>query len=101
MSKECDQIQKKTEAINSITVTDVKTLQRYLGMVKYVGKYIPHLFELTSPLRELLQKGIQLHWTERLEMAMKRITKPITESPTLRHSDPNKAVTITADASQY
>ena len=34
-------------------------------------------------------------------MAMKRINKLITESPTLRHFDPNKAVTITADASQY
>ena len=53
MSKECDHIV-KTEAINSMKVTDVKTLQRYLVMVTYVGKYIPHLSELTSPLRDLL-----------------------------------------------
>ena len=91
----------KTEAINSMKVTDVKTLQRYLGMVTYVGKYIPNLADLTAPLRELLHKDIQWHWTERHEKAMKQINKLITESPTLIHFDPNKSVTITADASSY
>lgn len=40
----------KTEAINKTLVPeDISTLQQFLGMVNYLGKYIPNLSELTTP----------------------------------------------------
>ena len=35
-----------------------KDLQRYLGMVNYLGKFVPRMSEYTAPLRTLLQKNV-------------------------------------------
>ena len=34
-------------------------LQRFLGMVTYMGKFIPKLFQETTPLGELLKKNVE------------------------------------------
>lgn len=48
---------KKTAAINELPApTDVNSLQHFLGMVNYLGKFIPNLSELVSPLRQLTHK---------------------------------------------
>ena len=44
---------------------DKKRVQRLLGMVNYVGKFVPNLSEITLPLRELLKKDVAWHWTVR------------------------------------
>ena len=36
-----------------------KGIQRLLGMVNYVGKFVPTISEITSPLRQLLKKDTQ------------------------------------------
>ena len=36
----------------------VNELQRFLVMVNYLGKFIPNLTEHTTPLRNLLKKGV-------------------------------------------
>ncbi|GFO13434.1 retrovirus-related pol polyprotein from [Plakobranchus ocellatus] len=91
----------KIEAIKTINPKDKKELQRFLGMVTYVGKYIPNLFQITYPLRVLLQKEIEWHLNDTHDSAIKHIKDMITTSSTLRHFDPSKEVIVTADASQY
>ena len=48
------------EKINAIAnmppPTDVLSLQRLLGMTKYLSQYIPNESTITAPLRELLKK---------------------------------------------
>ena len=41
---------------------DKKDAQRLLGLINYVGKFIPNLSELTAPLRELLVKNKPWQW---------------------------------------
>jgi len=36
--------------------TDVAALQRLLGLTQYLSKFLPHLSDVTKPLRELTQK---------------------------------------------
>ncbi|GFR92696.1 transposon Ty3-I Gag-Pol polyprotein [Elysia marginata] len=84
-----------------MSIPDKKSLQRYLGMVPYVGKFIPNLAEITKPLRELLQEDVVWQWAQRQEEAVKIVSDTITNSGTLMHFDPKKEVTITADSSQY
>ena len=36
----------------------VNELQRFLGMVNYLGKFIPNFVEHTTPLRNLLKKDV-------------------------------------------
>ena len=42
---------KKIKAISEIPPEDKPALQRFLGMVNYLGKFIPNLSELTTSLR--------------------------------------------------
>ena len=53
------------EKINAIVnmppPTDVPSLQRLLGMTKYLSQYIPNESTITAPLRELLKKMLNRH----------------------------------------
>ena len=36
-----------------------KELQRFLGMVNYLGKFLPNLSDVSAPLRKLLNKDFE------------------------------------------
>ena len=44
--------------------SDKKGTQRLLGLTNYVAMFSLKLSEVTSPLRELLQKDVDWHWEE-------------------------------------
>lgn len=47
----------KVESVQgTATPQNVSDLQRFLGMVSQLGRFIPHLTEKTKPLRDLLRK---------------------------------------------
>ena len=57
---------KKIEAIvNMPKPTDVTSLQRLLGMIKYLAQYIPNESAITEPLRKLLKKDAGIQSTTR------------------------------------
>ena len=41
-------------------------LQSFLGMVTYMGNFIPHLSHHTEPLRQLLKKDVMFYWMTNL-----------------------------------
>ena len=48
---------KKVQGITEMTVpTDKQQLQSFLGMVNYMGTFIPNLSHHTEPLRAMLKK---------------------------------------------
>ena len=51
----------KIEAITKIPLppNSVNELQQFLGMITYLGKFIPNLAEVTSPLCTLLKKEVK------------------------------------------
>ena len=51
----------KTEAITKLSLPrSVNNLHRFLGMINYLGKFIPKLAEHAFPLRNLLKKDVVL-----------------------------------------
>ena len=60
---------------------DKQALQRFLGMVNYVSKFIEHLSEKAKPLRDLIKKEIEWHWTHVQEKAYKDLKRSLTEAP--------------------
>ena len=91
----------KVQAITDMpSPSDVKGLQRFLGMVNYLSKFIPGYSQLTAPLRELLHKNTSFVWLPHHDTAFKEIKKAITQPTILKYYDVNKEVTITCDASK-
>ena len=79
---------------------DKKAVQRLLGMINYVGKFIPNLAEITKPLRELLKKEIDWHWNKSHEEAVNKIKELLISRSCLAFFDPSKAIQIQVDASK-
>ena len=47
--------------VEMLRPTDKAGVQRLLGMVNYVSKFIPNLSDLTTPLRQLLHQDVLWH----------------------------------------
>ena len=91
---------KKTEAINNMEAPKNKEeLQRYLGMIMYLAKFIPNLSQSAEPLRTLLEKDVEWHWNEQQEHSFKTLKQLTTVAPVLKYFDPTKAIKISVDAS--
>ena len=72
------------EAISDITSPcDKSDLRRFLGMINYLGKFMPNLSEKTALLRKLLKKGVLLPWSDKHEECFCMLKKLVTESPVL------------------
>ena len=92
---------KKIEAImNMPKPTDVNSLQRLLGLIKYLAQYIPNESAITEPLRELLKKDAEWDWQPEHDKAIEILKAVLTSKPSLAFYDVNSPVTIQADASQ-
>ena len=77
--------------------TDAKGVQRCVGFVNYLDRFMPHLSEVCEPLRRLLDKDVVWHWLPKHDAAMKETKALVT---VLRYYDVSKPVTIQSDISQ-
>jgi hypothetical protein len=92
----------KTKAVLDMPVpTDKQELQRFLGFVQYLSKFCPGLATETMALREILKKNNSFIWEKAQESAFMKIKSLVSDTPILRHFDPNKHVTLQVDASSY
>ena len=79
--------------------TDKAGVQRLLGMVNYVSKFIPNMSDLTSPLRQLLHQDVEWHWEGQHETGFEKVKKALARSPVLGYYDAKKELTLQVDAS--
>lgn len=90
----------KIEAIFRLNrPTNIKELQRLLGMVTYLNKFIPHLSNITEPLRILLKKETAWFWDTQQEEAFTTIKNVLTNTPVLGYYNVNSDVKLSVDAS--
>ena len=59
----------------------VKDLRRFLGMVNQLSLFIPHLAEMTNPLRDLLLKKNQWMWGHAQKLAFSSVKDALTKNP--------------------
>ena len=92
---------RKIEAILKMPTPSSKTeLQRFLGMINYLGKFLPNLSKETAPLRQLLEKDAQWRFEQPHETAINTLKKMITSSPVLAYYEPKLPTRLTTDASK-
>ena len=93
---------KKVQGITEMTgPMDKQQLQSFLGMVNYMGTFIPNLSHHMEPLRAMLKKDNVFHWKEQQTQSFQKIKALIAqanETP-LRYYDRTKPVKVQVDAS--
>ena len=92
----------KVRAINEMPApSDKKGVERLLGTVNYLGKFIPNLATVTEPIRILLRKDTEFEWSYEQDQAFQEIKAILTKDggPALRFFDVRKPVRISCDAS--
>ena len=90
----------KTRAIGHFpTPTTVTELQRFMGMVNQLGKFVPGLDDINAPLRQLLRKDSAWYWDEAQQTAFQQVKEKLASPEILAHYNPNRQTVIAADAS--
>lgn len=80
--------------------TDVKGVQRLVGMLNYLSKFCAHLSDDCEVLRQLTHKDTMWEWTEIHETAFRRLKDKITDAPLLKYYDQTEELTLQCDASE-
>ena len=79
----------------------VEELRRYLGMVNYLGRFLPNLSDVLVPLHMLTKKDIPWTWSETQQCAFNKVKELITNAPVLTFYHPSKELVLENDASEY
>ena len=75
----------KVEAITQMPRPRSKTeVRRLLGMINYLGKFLPQLSDISEPLRNLTKEQNQYIWSKVHQDAFNKLTQLISELPPLR-----------------
>ena len=80
---------------------DKAEVRRFFSMINYMAKFLPKLFKLPEPLRNLTKEETQFILSDVQEDAFSKLKKVITEPPLLRYYDLEEEVTIESDSSDY
>ena len=92
---------RKIDAIvNMETPVDVQGVQRLIGMVKYLSKFLTNLSELCQPLRKLTHKDAEWQWTQEQARAFRFLKVAVTQAPVLKYYRPAAKNEGQGDASQ-
>ena len=87
-------IEKIKAVLEMPSPTDVHGVQRLIGVVTYLSKFLPQLSTVCEPLRRLTDSNSVFDWLPQHEDAFVRINELITQTPVLHYFDVNKEVTI-------
>ena len=79
--------------------TDAHGVQRLIGVVTYLSKFLPWLRTVCESLRRLTDCNSVFDWLPQHEDAFVSIKELITQAPVLRYFDVSKEVAIECDSS--
>ena len=92
---------KKAEAIRNLDpAKDIKELQRVVGMINYLGRYIKNLSTIISPMTDLLREDTSYYWGPDQNSAFEKVKTLLTEAPTLSFYKRNSPIVVIADSSR-
>ena len=76
-----------------------KDLQTFLGLIQYLGPFIPHLSGQAAPLRQLLKDDIPFEWEDDHQHVFNQLKYLVSNDATLQYYDVNAPAILQVDAS--
>ncbi len=89
----------KRRCLDLLKPTSVAELRRFLGMIGWIGRFIPHLATYTAPMNELKKKNAKWEWTKKCDDAFIALRDAVRKAKILGFPLPNHPFTIECDAS--
>ena len=83
--------------------TNVPELRRLIGMINYLGRFIPNLATVMHPITDLLKSDTAWTWGPPQQTAFTKVKEMIssTGNTVLVFYDPKKPIVVCADVSSY
>ena len=76
-----------------------KEVQSFIGMINYLTKFLPHLTELSEPVRELIKDKVPFNWGPEHQESFEALKKDLVKAPVLAYYNPRKQTVLQTDAS--
>ena len=80
---------------------NINELRRYLGMINYLGRYIPRLSTIMNPINTLLFENNEFIWGNEQQTAFDKVKSLLTTARTLAYYDVSKETVVEADSSSF
>ncbi|UYV82739.1 K02A2.6-like, partial [Cordylochernes scorpioides] len=94
--------EEKLDAITKMEAPrSTKELKSFLGMMNYLGKFIPNLADKLQPLNSLLSTKNEWVWDEPQKKSFNLLKQELVSRPNLALFDPSRTTIVSADASSF
>ena len=91
----------KVKAITELPVPTAENLRSVIGMLNYLGRYVPNFQTVMKPIYALLKNDVEFAWGPAQQAAFDRVKELITKAPVLSFFNPKLPTLLSCDASSY